>query len=408
MAQAIAQVRDALGDDAIIVATREEPNGVRVTAAVEDQDFVPPVPNGHDAAPATRAQTLSAHGLDQPPPEPLPSARAADSHGEQEAAEELSPAAAIASAARDAADVATLEDPRPQTRARRPAPQSAKSQAPAPAQKTEDPVDTPERAVERIEQALERHGVPAPVRQAIQKAARAANGDAVNRLIAGLKRSCSFQPLAENAALPRAIAFVGPPGAGKSLAVAKMSASAVMNSLKPAVITTDTIRAGGIEQLAAFTRILKVPLLTAEDALSLADAVRQVGDADQILIDTSGRNPFSADDMDELAELLSLTDVEPVLTLAAGGDVLESDEIAGQFAAVGATRMIASRIDLTRRLGGMFAAVGGAGLAFSNVSNTPRVADGLPAITPGLLARLLLARPAPLSRASTPFAMEGR
>jgi flagellar biosynthesis protein FlhF len=37
MAEAMRQVRAALGDDAIIVATREEEGGVRVTAAIDEE-----------------------------------------------------------------------------------------------------------------------------------------------------------------------------------------------------------------------------------------------------------------------------------------------------------------------------------------------------------------------------------
>ena len=41
VAEALQQVRAALGDDAIIVATHDEPNGVRVTAAVDDSAPAP-------------------------------------------------------------------------------------------------------------------------------------------------------------------------------------------------------------------------------------------------------------------------------------------------------------------------------------------------------------------------------
>ena len=57
MVEAMRLVRDALGDDAIIVATREEEGGVRLTAAIDDveEPLLPPsssrdpepVPGGH-------------------------------------------------------------------------------------------------------------------------------------------------------------------------------------------------------------------------------------------------------------------------------------------------------------------------------------------------------------------------
>ena len=43
-AEAMAEVRKALGDNAIIVATREEGGEVRVTAALDDSPLPPPAP----------------------------------------------------------------------------------------------------------------------------------------------------------------------------------------------------------------------------------------------------------------------------------------------------------------------------------------------------------------------------
>src|SRR3954470_1406410 len=53
MVEAMRLVRDALGDDAIIVATREEEGGVRLTAAIDDveEPLLPPA-SSHDPEPS--------------------------------------------------------------------------------------------------------------------------------------------------------------------------------------------------------------------------------------------------------------------------------------------------------------------------------------------------------------------
>jgi hypothetical protein len=78
------------------------------------------------------------------------------------------------------------------------------------------------------------------------------------------------QSLAENlifAALPRGLErpllLAGPPGAGKTLTTAKLTARLVLSGTAPLVITTDGQRAGAVEQLAAFTRVLGVTLAVA-------------------------------------------------------------------------------------------------------------------------------------------------
>ena len=57
MVEAMRLVRDALGDDAIIVATREEEGGVRLTAAIDDVEEPPlPPPSSY----ATRSRPSAA------------------------------------------------------------------------------------------------------------------------------------------------------------------------------------------------------------------------------------------------------------------------------------------------------------------------------------------------------------
>lgn len=59
--------------------------------------------------------------------------------------------------------------------------------------------------------------------------------------------------------------LIGPPGAGKTLTIAKLATRSTPSGRKVGVITTDTARAGGIDQLAAFTKLLKLKLLAVED-----------------------------------------------------------------------------------------------------------------------------------------------
>ncbi|NJN06424.1 MAG: hypothetical protein HC814_08735 [Rhodobacteraceae bacterium] len=99
----------------------------------------------------------------------------------------------------------------------------------------------------------------------------------------------SFKPLTDKV-YARPLMLVGPPGAGKTIATAKLATRARRAGHRPLVITTDTRRAGGVEQLQAFTRILGLELATATSPTTLAEAA---GTADAgVLIDTAGTNPF--------------------------------------------------------------------------------------------------------------------
>ncbi len=79
---------------------------------------------------------------------------------------------------------------------------------------------------------------------------------------------------------------------------------------------------------------------------------------------------------------------------------MESADIAASFAAIGAGRLVGTRLDMARRLGSNLAAADAARLRFSDVSITPQVADGLRHINPLSLARLIMPHTAQSHRTS--------
>jgi flagellar biosynthesis protein FlhF len=319
MTEAMKMVRDTLGEDAVIVATREEQGGaaVRVTAAIEEDmlrnENEPAFEIGRGAVPAGADDWLQYDDE------------------EQEAA-----------------------------------------------------------ITEELTDIMLRHSVPEDVTDMILSCATLVGLEQPHiALIAAIEHLFGFRPLPVRAHKKPLIA-VGPPGAGKTLAVAKMAARGIMNDLNVAVITTDTVRAGGTEQLAAFTKILRIPLMKARSAEELRDCLHKAEGADQILIDTGGTNPFDKDEMRAANRLMAVADCDPLLVMPAGGDAEESGEIARIYASAGVRWMLSTRLDIARRFGGLLQAAQQGGMAFADASATPQVADGLSAMTPKSLCDLLM------------------
>jgi len=225
------------------------------------------------------------------------------------------------------------------------------------------------------------HGVPAPLCHHL------AAGD----LAETLAKSLAFSPLPLDQS---ALLLVGPPGAGKTLTVARLATRLVMQGITPMVITADGSRAGAAEQLAAFTRLLGINLVVASHpvALARAFALRPVGAT--VLIDAPGTDPFDPAAHQELAGLAATCRAIITLVLAAGGDPAESADIAQAFRASGATHMVATRLDLARRLGGTIAAAAAGSLFLAEAGIGPGAADGLVTLTPALLAERLSRSPA--------------
>jgi flagellar biosynthesis protein FlhF len=187
------------------------------------------------------------------------------------------------------------------------------------------------------------------------------------------------------------IMLVGPPGTGKTMTIAKMASQAVMDKKRPVVITTDNKRAGGVEQLSAFTTILGLTLHIADNRGELWRLLKQYGEGNRILIDTGGVNPYNPADMREIAEYIKLDrNIDPVLVAAAGGDSGEADDMARAFSPLGVRRMLITRIDAARRYGSILTAAYSGKFALSHASNSAKIIGEFTTLDPVMLTELLL------------------
>ncbi len=246
----------------------------------------------------------------------------------------------------------------------------------------------------QIAQALEFHSIPRPIAEALFRAAKAIDTDDATIALSGaLESRLVFAPLSPTPRRP--MMMIGPVGAGKTVSVAKIAAKAVLTGKRVDVITTDTVRAGAIAQIESYTNVLEQDLGIEETPDGLNERLSLMHDGQAVVIDTAGANPFLTHEMTDLALFMAaVPGVDPVLALPAGGDAREALEIAQAFRALGAKKLIITRVDAARRLGALVAAAD-AGLTLAQISNSPYVAEGLAPINATSLAGLLLSPLAP-------------
>ena len=323
MTEAMQMVKDTLGEDAVIVATREEKNGkaVHVTAAIEQPDRY-------------EEQSQSLYNTDG-----------------------------------DDRDHVNYGD----------------------RWTNENDVDGEDAVIEKLTDVMLRHAVPEEITDQVISCASVIGIEQPEvSLTAALEHLYAFRPMHSTSKSKKATMLVGPPGSGKTLIAAKLAARSTMNEKKIAVISTDIVRAGGIEQLQAFTKLMDVPLQKAASSKDLRAKIEAARGADEIYIDTAGMNPFDPEDMRRLARLIGAGNIEPVLVMPAGIDAEESGEIARIYGTLGVHYMMPSRMDIARRLGGLLSAAHYGGLFFADASNTAKVADGLMTLSPEKLTALLM------------------
>jgi flagellar biosynthesis protein FlhF len=252
----------------------------------------------------------------------------------------------------------------------------------------------PEKATSRIGEALAFHGLPAWLRERVCRLiGERGEADAPALLAAAFDRLLSFEAIDEKRqTVP--LMLIGPPGAGKTIACAKILLRARRAGRKVIAIGADGRRAGAFEQLEAFTRILGVPLVAAPDKKALRAALAQADGALPI-IDTAGLNPFREREVTEMSGLIQAARGEPIFVAPVGADAVDIAEQAQILAALGVRRLLATKLDLSRRFGAMLAAAAAGPLAIAGVGMSGDVADGFSPLTPLTLARLLLPQAEP-------------
>jgi flagellar biosynthesis protein FlhF len=95
---------------------------------------------------------------------------------------------------------------------------------------------------------------------------------------------------------PYIIALIGPTGAGKTTTAAKLAVRpGTFAGARTGLLTIDTYRVGGMEQLATYAELADVPFEVVYDAREIDSAMQRLSSCDVIIIDTPGRSPAAAE-----------------------------------------------------------------------------------------------------------------
>jgi len=143
------------------------------------------------------------------------------------------------------------------------------------------------------------------------------------------------------------IALVGPTGVGKTTTLAKLAArAALIAEERVAIVSLDSYRIGGEEQIRAYADLIGVPLRVVTDPARLGHTLAELGDRDRIYIDTAGRSPRDGAAVAELAEAFAAVEgVEVHLTISAATTPSLIDGIARRFGALSPARLLFTKVD---------------------------------------------------------------
>lgn len=113
--------------------------------------------------------------------------------------------------------------------------------------------------------------------------------------------------------------FVGPPGAGKTTTIAKLAVRLGIEKRMPVhLLSLDTMRVGGSEQLATYARILGVEFDAIYTTAALGQALEEHSGKKLILVDSPGYAPAEMEEAAQIARFLQhYPEIEVQLVLPA-------------------------------------------------------------------------------------------
>jgi flagellar biosynthesis protein FlhF len=212
----------------------------------------------------------------------------------------------------------------------------------------------------------------------------------IEKLPAGLSGSDAFrwmlEVLARNLRTPKdasalcdeggVFALVGATGVGKTTTAAKLAAQCVQaygpNSI--GLITLDTYRVAGYEQLRAYGRMLGVVAHLAHDAAALQDLLQLLAGKRMVIIDTAGLGQKDTR-IQEMLDLLASPKIKKLLVLNAGSHGDTIDEVLHAYGHTELHGVVLSKTDEAAKLGPALDALIRHQLVLRGVSTGQRVPE---------------------------------
>ena len=176
------------------------------------------------------------------------------------------------------------------------------------------------------------------------------------------------------------VSLVGPTGVGKTTTIAKLAARYALRHGRRniALVSTDSFRIGAHEQLRTYGRILGVPVQLANDCVELRAVLNQNREKKLTLIDTAGVSQRDVRLSEQLATLeAGDIKIRNFLVLSATSQMSLQEDVIQAFSKGGLCGCILTKIDEASSLGEVLSVLVEHELPVAYVSDGQKVPDNL-------------------------------
>ena len=190
---------------------------------------------------------------------------------------------------------------------------------------------------------------------------------------------------------PKVVALVGPTGVGKTTCIAKLSViSKILHNLKVGLISIDTYRLGAIDQLRIFSEISNIDMLVAYEPKDMPGLMSSLKNKDIIFIDTAGRSQKNTDHLVKAKEFLDAAKVdETYLVLSSTGTTRNLLDVAEKFKLYKYNSVMFTKIDEAAAFGNILNVITNFDVPVSFLTNGQVIPDDIISADPEFIASMI-------------------
>lgn len=188
----------------------------------------------------------------------------------------------------------------------------------------------------------------------------------------------------------KVIMFVGPAGSGKTTTIAKLAAqSALQQGKSVSLVTLDSQRIGAVEQIQGYAQLIGIPMHVAASAQDFTRIMNALSRYDLVFVDTAGRTQKEAEQLAEISDAVDSLAYRTELHLAlpanmALGNMRSAIQFFGRF---GIDRICVTKSDEIVDYAPLLNTLASGGLPISYWTHGPKIPEDIEVATSQRMAR---------------------
>jgi len=190
---------------------------------------------------------------------------------------------------------------------------------------------------------------------------------------------------------PQIITFVGTNGSGKTTALVKLAIiSKLALESNVSVISADTQKVGGFEQLQTFASIANIPFEAMYNLNDIYKSISEKLDKNFIFIDTTGLSQNNQEGMNELRSLINtIKPDQNFLVISAGTSLSTFNQIIRKFEQTNPSALILTKLDEAATIGNVVSALLEKPIPIAYFSAGTKIPDDIEPFTKELIGKMI-------------------